>query len=74
MSVNVNVDRSGNVEDAELESRGPSKYFARSALEAAQDWKFKPPRVGGGDVLSRWTLRFEFTRNETTVVPTQDMP
>jgi TonB family protein len=74
VSVKVNVDRSGNVEDAELESRGPSKYFARSALEAAHDWKFKPPRVGGGDVLSSWTLRFEFTRNETTVVPTQEMP
>jgi len=34
--VKVNVDQSGTVEDAELESRGPSKYFARAALEAAQ--------------------------------------
>ncbi len=74
VSVKVNVDRSGNVEDAELESNGPSKYFARTALEAAQDWKFKPPTVGGQGVLSSWTLRFEFTRNETTVVPTQEMP
>jgi TonB family protein len=74
VSVKVNVDRSGNVEDAELESRGPSKYFARAALAAAQDWKFKPPRVGGGDVLSSWTLRFEFTRDTTTVVPKQEMP
>jgi TonB family protein len=74
VSVKVNVDRSGNVEDAELESHGPSKYFARAALAAAQDWKFKPPKVGGRGVLSTWTLQFEFTRDATTVVPTQEMP
>jgi len=74
VSVKVNVDRSGNVEDAELESRGPSKYFARAALDAAQDWKFKAPMAGSRGVLSTWTLRFEFTRDETTVVPTQEMP
>jgi TonB family protein len=72
--VKVNVDRSGNVEDAELESRGPSRYFAKRALEAAQNWKFKPAKVGGRGVLSTWTLRFEFTRDGTTVVPTQEMP
>lgn len=74
VSVKVNVDRSGNVEDAVLESRGPSKYFARAALAAAQDWKFNPPKVGGRGVLSTWTLRFDFTRGGTTVVPTQEMP
>jgi TonB family protein len=74
VTVKVNVDRSGNVEDAELESRGPSKYFARVALNAAQDWTFKPPKAGGRGVLSTWTLRFEFTRDGTTVIPTQDMP
>jgi TonB family protein len=74
VSVKVNVDRSGNVEDAELESRGPSKYFARAALDAAQDWKFKAPKVGGHGVLSTWTLRFEFTHDGTTVIPTQEMP
>jgi TonB family protein len=74
VSVKVNVDRSGNVEDAVLESRGPSKYFARAALAAAQDWKFKPPKVGGRGVLSTWTLRFDFTRDSTAVVPTQEMP
>ena len=74
VSVKVNVDRSGNVEDAELESRGPSKYFARAALEAAQLWKFKPPKVGGRGVLSSWTLQFEFTRDGTNIVSMQDMP
>ena len=74
VSVKVNVDRSGNVEDAELQSPGPSKYFARAALKAAQDWKFKPPMVGGQGVLSTWTLRFDFKRDGTTVFPTQEMP
>jgi TonB family protein len=74
VSVKVNVDRSGNVEDAELESRGPSKYFARAALAAAQDWKFKPAMVNGRGVLSTWILRFEFTRGGTTIVPAQEMP
>ena len=72
--VKVDVDRSGNVEEAELESSGPSKYFARAALAAAQLWKFKPPMVGGKGVLSTWTLQFEFTRDEITIVPLQKMP
>jgi TonB family protein len=74
VSVRVNVDRSGNVEDAVLESRGPSRYFARAALEAARNWKFKAPMAGGRGVLSTWTLRFKFTRAETTVVPEQELP
>jgi TonB family protein len=74
VSVKVDVDRSGNVEGAELESSGPSKYFARAALESAQLWKFKPPQVGGQGVLSSWTLQFEFTRDKTTIVPIQEMP
>jgi TonB family protein len=74
VSVKVNVDRSGNVEDAELASRGPSKYFARAALDAAQSWKFNPPKVGGRGVLSSWILDFEFTRDSTNVVPTQELP
>jgi TonB family protein len=74
VTVNVDVDRSGNVEGAELESSGPSRYFARAALQAAQHWSFKPPNIGGGGVLSSWRLRFEFTRDGTTVIPTQEMP
>jgi TonB family protein len=72
--VNVDVDRSGNVEGADLESPGPSKYFARAALQAAQQWKFKPANIGGRGVLSSWTLRFEFTRDGTRVIPTQESP
>jgi TonB family protein len=72
--VKVNVDRSGNVEDSELASPGASKYFARAALSAAQLWKFKPPKVGNRGVLSSWMLRFEFTRNGTTVSSRQELP
>jgi TonB family protein len=72
--VKVNVDRSGNVEDAEIESRGPSKYFARLALEAAQHWKFKPAEVGGRGVLSTWVIQFEFRHDGTKAVPTQLLP
>ena len=74
VGVKVNVDREGNVEDAELISRGPSRYFARTAVDAAKQWKFSPPTVGGRGVLSTWILQFEFTRGETTVVPKQEMP
>lgn len=74
VSVRVNVNRSGNVQDAELETRGPSKYFARAALKAAQDWKFNAPTVDGRGVSSTWTLQFRFTREEDTVVPVQELP
>jgi TonB family protein len=74
VTVKVDVDRSGNVEGTEMESRGPSKYFAHAALQAAPRWRFKPPTVGGRGVLSTWALRFEFTRGGTTVVSTQEIP
>ena len=74
VTVRVDVDPSGEVQFAELETRGPSKYFASLAMQAAQHWGFKPPRVAGRGVLSTWTLRFEFTRAGATVIPTQEMP
>jgi eukaryotic-like serine/threonine-protein kinase len=74
VGVKANVDREGNVEDAELISHGPSRYFARTAMEAARQWKFNPPTLGGRGVLSTWILQFEFTRGETTVVPKQELP
>ena len=74
VTVTVNVDRAGNVEDADLESPGPSKYFARTALQAAKLWKFKPPKIGSQGVLSTWSLRFEFTRDGTKVIPSQESP
>jgi TonB family protein len=74
VNVKVNVDRAGNVEDAELAARGPSRYFAHAAVEAARQWKFDPPKVGGRGVLSSWILQFEFTRDGTNIVPRQELP
>jgi len=74
VSVRVSLDSSGTVTEAEFDSPGPSKYFARLALEAAQAWKFAPPRVDGRTVLSDWILRFQFTKHATKVVPTQTAP
>jgi TonB family protein len=59
IAVRVTVDRSGNVVAATLNSRGSSKYFVRSAIDAAKKWKFAP----AADQASRiWLLHFEFTR------------
>jgi protein TonB len=63
------VDSSGNVTNATFESPGPSKYFARKAMEAAQQWKFKPAQNNGQPVPREWTLRFQFKRSGTNVIP-----
>jgi TonB family protein len=60
--VRVEVDSAGNVSTANLTNPGPSKYFARLALQAAQQWKFTPPRENGQPVPSQWTILFEFTK------------
>jgi outer membrane biosynthesis protein TonB len=44
------------------------------ALGAAKRWKFKPAKVVGQDIMSNWILRFEFTRDGTTVIPKQEIP
>ena len=72
VSVWVTVDPSGNVARATFQSAGPSKYFARKAMEAAQRWKFAPPE--GRQAPSTWILRFQFRRSGTTVVPLQATP
>jgi TonB family protein len=60
--VKVDVDAAGNITQARLQSPGPSKYFARVALEAARDWKFTPVLANGQPVASEWLLRFGFSR------------
>ncbi|MGA2349672.1 MAG: TonB family protein [Terracidiphilus sp.] len=74
IKVQVTVDASGNVSDASLDSQGSSKYFSKAALQAAQQWKFKPARVDGQAVSSVWTLQFEFTRTGTEVTPVETAP
>ena len=65
VAVSVNVDTAGNVTEARLQSAGPSKYFARLALEAARGWKFKPALTNGTAGPSEWVLRFGFSRRRT---------
>jgi TonB family protein len=62
VTVRVDVDAKGAVTNARLESRGPSRYFADKALEAARKWRFKPPRQDGNAAPSAWNLRFLFRR------------
>lgn len=54
--IRVTVDGAGNVSDATFDSEGPSKYFAKAAMNAAQQWKFKPGQAGS------WMLQYRFTQ------------
>ncbi|HYL61933.1 MAG TPA: TonB family protein [Candidatus Methylomirabilis sp.] len=74
VGVKVHVDAAGAVTGAELDSPGPSKYFADWALQAAKKWAFTPPEVDGKSVESDWILRFVFTQTDTKVTPTQTAP
>lgn len=72
--VRVRVSPSGSVAGATLDSPGPSRYFAKLALEAARRWKFAPAKADGREVASEWILRFEFGRTGTKLVPVQTVP
>jgi TonB family protein len=64
VAVRVTVDKSGTVTSDVLEITGPSKYFSRMAGEAASKWKFVP---AASPAPRQWVLRFEFSRDGTTV-------
>ena len=72
--VKVSVNSSGNVTAASFDSRGPSKYFADRAWQAARRWTFKPPQVNGQGIPSEWVLKFEFERSGINVRPVQVFP
>lgn len=72
VAVRLQVDQAGKVTAAELANPGPSKYFARLALRAAEQWQFTPPQAGGQPVPSAWILRFQFGRTGTQVFPAQE--
>jgi TonB family protein len=74
VSVKVHVDPSGDLAGAELDSRGPSKYFADLALQAARRWEFAPAKVDGSNVSTDWIVRFEFSQLDTKVFPVQTSP
>jgi TonB family protein len=60
--VKVLVDAAGNVESASFVTEGPSKYFARQAMQAAQQWKFAPAAAP-----SAWILHFGLKKSGTEV-------
>jgi TonB family protein len=59
--VRAQVDAAGNVINAELDSPGPSRYFAAQAEKAARQWQFSGAEAGGHGIPSTWLIRFEFT-------------
>jgi TonB family protein len=69
VGVRVTVSPAGEVSEATLVSPGPSRYFARLAMEASRRWKFKPAEVDGQPVQSAWLLHFRFGRTGTEVDP-----
>ncbi len=72
--IRLTVDPGGNVSSATFDSPGPSKYFANLALQAARNWKFKPPQVNGQAVSSTWILRFQFRPTATEITPVETTP
>ena len=72
VSVKVRVDASGNVARTDLVIPGPSRYFARLAVEAARRWKFNPPVVAGQRSPSEWLIRFYYTRTATRADAAED--
>ena len=67
VSVKVRVDNSGNVSGASFDSPGPSRYFARLALDASKDWKFVPAETPANNASRQWLLRYQFGREDTKV-------
>lgn len=63
--VRVEVDPTGKVTAARLKSAGPSQYFARLTVAAAQRWQFSAPQVNGQPIPSTWLLTFRLKRSGT---------
>ena len=74
VTVRVTVNPTGVVTNADLESRGPSAYFARLATESARNWTFRPPQQYGRPVASAWLLHYAFQQDGTDVTPTETSP
>jgi TonB family protein len=70
VKIQVAVDANGVVSGASIRSSG-SRYFGAKALDAARQWKFRPPQANSQAVRSEWTLEFVFRQNGTSVNPVQ---
>ncbi|MBO0910227.1 MAG: TonB family protein [Acidobacteria bacterium] len=71
VKVLVSVDENGDVASASFVSAGPSRYFARLALEASRKWKFRPATIGDKPAASRWLIEYRFGREATEVDPVE---
>ena len=69
VKVQVQVGPNGDVSDASFVSPGPSRYFARLAMEASRQWKFQPGGVNGQTTPNQWLLEYRFGRTSTEVTP-----
>jgi len=74
VAVKVEVDASGNVTDTEVDTPGPSRYFAGLAQKAAWQWKFTGTEADGHAVPSEWLIRFEFVPSGVHAYPMQTAP
>jgi TonB family protein len=72
--VKVQVDAAGNVINSELESPGPSRYFAGLAEKAARQWQFSGAESAGHGVPSQWLIRFEFASTGVHASAQQSAP
>jgi TonB family protein len=67
--VKVQVNPAGHVSEAELDSPGPSRYFANLALHAARQWTFANARTANPDHLRAWILHFAFSSSGVQARP-----
>lgn len=74
VTVRVDVDASGAVQNARLDSLGHSRYFNTRALDASRKWRFNPPKRDGNAVPSVWALRYRFRRSGPEVNAVQVSP
>ena len=72
--VKVQVDAAGNVINSELDSPGPSRYFAGLAEKAARQWQFSGAEAAGHGIPSAWLIRFEFTSAGVHATAQQSTP
>jgi TonB family protein len=72
--VRVQVDAAGNVVSSNLDSPGPSRYFAGLAEKAARQWQFSGAESDGHGIPSAWLIRFEFASTGVHATAQQAAP
>ena len=64
IELRVSVDKEGKVSNVRYMTQGPGNYFARKAHQAAEAWRFTPPRSNGQAQASDWIVLFRFERHK----------